>query len=236
MDGVKSPFLLLLALGAPSSAVADPCTEILRTQPQTQSQPPLEARHPSREEALRLLELRSQPLRTRVLYASPQHGDAVEVIGVPSSARLVEYGPSEVFRYYVSDRALYDRIVSERTLRAGNLPYVVVHPQLRREYYYSLEGIFLTKPAFRPEQVGLERDPRMSYVDFTLPEGLGLIQLEPGIFLVPGKPAVRDWIREAYERYRASGATAYPPGYEDAFRNIERSQGKGDATFRFNPI
>lgn len=194
------------------------------------------AEHPSFKAAVELMELKKQPLQSTVLFSSPHHGDTVEVIGVPQSAELVDYGEDEVFRYYLSDETITDKLLSEGKLQAGILPYVIVHPQVRKEYYYSLEGIFITKPGFEPQQVGLERNPNMNYVDFTLPKGLGLIQLEPGIFLIPGKPATAPWIMDAYLKFRASGATQYPAGYENAFKNIERSALKEDPSFNFDPV
>jgi hypothetical protein len=78
----------------------------------------------------------------------------------------------------------------------------------------------LTTPDFDPKQVGLE--PNLPFVDFTLPAGVGVLYLEPGIYLIPGKPAVPKWIQDTYSKFKASGALQPSAGFERAFQRMKK--------------
>ncbi len=112
-------------------------------------------------------------------------------------------------------------MLESKILESGLVPYAIVHPGIKKEYYYSLEGAFMTKPQFPPERVGLGRDANMSYIDFTIKEGHGVLSLEPGIFLIPGKPRFPKWIEDAYSKWKMSGKKEYPTEHQKIFKRIE---------------
>ena len=170
--------------------------------------------------------LLSTPNSRRVLYSSRSNGEVVEVRGAPKAARIHATHEGEVFRHYMTDPGTIELIREEKALRAGVLPYVVNEPGVKKEYYIDLTGAFITKPGFEPHQVGLGRNPRMDYVDFTLSQGTPVIQLEPGIFLLPGKPIFQKWIQDAFDAWEKGGSKEYPAEHVAIFRQIQAVRGE----------
>ncbi len=192
--------------------------------------------HPTLILAKKLIELKTKPMKSRVLFDSPNHGATIETYGVPANAKQLFYRPTDIFRYYVSDSAVMKMILESGQLKAGQVPYAVVKPYLSKEYFYSLDGLFVTTPEFEPWQVGLDKKLNTDFVDFTLPDGLGLIQLEPGIILLPGKPDIPQWIQNSYQRYVENGSAPMPNGMEDAFKRVETFADQPDLVISVNIV
>ncbi len=117
-------------------------------------------------------------------------GDRVyrKTSGRPDSARVVVPGET-VYRHYISDvdqdpEAIRRTIVMTRRLRAGRTPYVTGDLPWFRMTYPDVRGIFVTTPEWTSEKVGIFKN--LPYVDFRFEAGTGLVELEPGILLVPG--------------------------------------------------
>jgi hypothetical protein len=101
--------------------------------------------------------------------------------GVPRQAEVVTAG-QRTYRHYTYTPEQLNSIIESGSLLSGRVPYAVVIPGGR--YYWSdLKGAFVTTPEHRADKVGVGNSPYS--VDFRLPEDLPLIQLEPGILLVP---------------------------------------------------
>lgn len=166
------------------------------------------------------------PNSRRVLYQNVSSGEVAEVRGAPKGTRLYPIQEHEVFRHYVADPALLDHILQEQNLRAGFLPYIVSEPGLKKEYFVDLTGAFITKPGFEPHQVGLGRSPRMDYLDLTLDPTTELLQIETGIFLLPGKPLHPKWIQDAFDEWRSGIFKEYSAGYVALFRRIHAAIGR----------
>ncbi len=172
--------------------------------------------------------LLSGPLEWRLLYSSASRGDVIEVRGFPRSAIRYQPGRDEVFRYYVSNPDVHSAILEQSALRAGVLPYVVNEPGLKKEYYIDLTGVFLTKPGFEPHQVGLDANPEMNSIDFTVSPETQMIRLEAGIFLIPGKPAYPAWVREAYQRWKQDAGVGNNGLPDAVFRRMQERESLPD--------
>jgi hypothetical protein len=129
--------------------------------------------------------------------------------GIPDTVKLHPLVPAEIFRHYSSPENI-EAIIKGRKLIAGNLPYVVTSRGVRTSFV-DLTGIFLTKPGFSPQQVGVEKNKLNSFIDLRLPSGTEVIQLEPGIFLVPGPAKIPEWIANYYGEWKLHPHTV--PGY-----------------------
>ena len=170
--------------------------------------------------------LLNSPNWRRVLYSSHSSGEVAEVFGAPKTAQIYVTRENEIFRQYLSESGVLDRILEERALRSGVLPYVVSEPGLKKEYFIDLTGAFITKSDFYPHQVGLGRNPQMDYIDFILAPETSVIRLEEGIFLLPGKPIFQKWIQDAFFEWKKSGSKEYPAEHTSIFRRIQASSGK----------
>ena len=122
----------------------------------------------------------------------------VETGGVPSHLKLYAKKKGEVFRHYVTGRMQSGQwhdadettraILKSGRLVAGFTPYVKsdTPPKWYFERFPDLTGVFLTKPAFEAEQIGVFPT---SYIDLELDDGIPVIELEPGkIYFIPGPP------------------------------------------------
>lgn len=95
---------------------------------------------------------------------------------------------STLFRHYTTPEG-FEKILERKRLVAGPVSYV------SSPYVYpDVTGIFLTTSKFKPETVGLDSAVHSKWVDFHLPEGTGVLWLEPGIYVVPGSVAVPEWL------------------------------------------
>jgi hypothetical protein len=137
-----------------------------------------------------------------------EHFARYEVPGLPQGVKMLD--PStisqRIFRYYFQgERNRLGEVLKNERLRAGPAPYAIVSPGVQVDYYVDLTGVFVTTPKFKAEQVGLTRADNATYVDFRFPEGTGVLQIEPGILLVPGNKGNHAWVRQAYEEFKKSG-------------------------------
>lgn len=202
---------LLVLNQVPSAAGSNNCSEIFSHR---------SIHHPSAAAAKTLLNLRGKPLHSTLLFDSPHHGATLEIEGVPASVSRWAHDPKQVFRHYFTDSSRIPKVIQKSQLDAEVEPYYVVHPGVRKEIYVDLVGTFLTTPEFDPRKVGLE--PNLPYIDFTLPTDVGVLFLEPGIYLVPGKPATPKWIQDVYAKFKQSGADTPPAGFERAFQRMKK--------------
>lgn len=136
--------------------------------------------------------------------------DVYTLAGVPATAKWV---PTEgqIWRHYKGPDEVR-RVVAQGQIASGIVPYVIVNPGLSREIYADLSGVFLTRPGVSPKAVGLEAGAN-SYVDFTLDSGKisAVLEIEPGILLVPGNKAYPDWLVQKFHRRIAEPSTMLGP-------------------------
>ncbi len=96
----------------------------------------------------------------------------------------------KIFRHYTTPSGKM-QILSSQRLRAGSTAYAY------GPYSFSdLTGVFLTTPDFGADEVGLSGAIALAWVDVLLDPATVVLQLEPGIFLVPGSPEIPDWLRK----------------------------------------
>lgn len=96
---------------------------------------------------------------------------------------------NKVFRHYTTP-ARKLKILRLRRLRAGSTAYAY------GPYSFAdLTGVFFTTPNFGAEEVGLNGTIAPEWVDVSLDPGTVVIQLQPGIFLVPGSPDIPAWLQ-----------------------------------------
>jgi hypothetical protein len=108
-------------------------------------------------------------------------GDILERFsGTPIGSKLIKAG-AIIYRHYSTQEAV-KQIDQQKKIVSGRVPYAQVAPRIR-VYWNDLCGIFITKPEYKPEDVGVSNST--DYVDFGLPFDLPLVQLEIGIILVP---------------------------------------------------
>jgi hypothetical protein len=149
---------------------------------------------------------------TKILFAK----DGVEIVearGVPSRVQLVPEPHTKVFRQFIQPKYLAD-ILKEQRLVAGPMSYVVKSNNTTT-YFVDLTGIFLTDASFAGSDVGVSKH-HDAFIDLRVHEGTQVLQLEPGIYLIPGPPGVRQWLREKYAEYKATGVMSpeYRPNFE----------------------
>jgi CubicO group peptidase (beta-lactamase class C family) len=146
----------------------------------------------------------AQPLK--MVESGSQKSDApLEYIahGIPKSAVYRYAGENEIFRHYASPGRIRD-IIATGSVRAALLPYVV-RSCGSRVSYVDVTGIFLTKPGFSAKSVGVSEDSAETFVDLKLPPNTMILELEPGILVVPGPPSLPNWLT-AYAAQMATGA------------------------------
>ena len=158
----------------------------------------------------------------KALYVT-EHFARYEVPGLPPGVELLD--PStvsqRVFRYYFQgEKNHLGEVLKNERLRAGPAPYAIVSPGVQADYYVDLTGVFVTTPKFKAEQVGLNREDNATYVDFRFPEGTGVLQIEPGILLVPGNKGNRAWVRQLYEDFKKSGTLPRDSSSADLVRKM----------------
>ena len=154
----------------------------------------------SQKEAGRLMQIKAKGTASREVFNKP---DQVQLAtsGVPATAQLLNPGET-IFRHYSSKEGVL-AIVEKFTIRAGNMNYVI-RSSGYREDFTDLTGAFLTQPGSNAQDVGVITE-NSSYVDLKLYAGTGLIDLEPGIFLIPGARNYPQWLVESYEKFLSSG-------------------------------
>lgn len=137
----------------------------------------------------------------KTLAYSVHDMEVFTIVGVPSTAKWVP-AKGQIWRHYKEPEVI-ERIAARGQIVSGIVPYVIVHPGLSREVFQDLSGVFLTKPGVSPKSVGLEAGAN-SYVDFTLDAAKisEVLQIESGIFLVPGHRAQPEWMLQKFRKRR----------------------------------
>jgi hypothetical protein len=113
-------------------------------------------------------------------------GDRIRITytGTPNVVTLVENPENIVFCHY-RDRKGIQTILATSRIIAGPTPYVNSHHRWLRETYQDMQGIFLTTTDYKPLDVGVADTDK---VLIKLPPGTGVLEFEPGIYMIPGKP------------------------------------------------
>lgn len=112
----------------------------------------------------------------------------IETEAIPARVRRLEIWDvqGQIFRHYTSQNQI-EVISRDSILKAGPTPYVESQGERFRITYSALKGVFLTSPSYSPKQVGVFHQP---YIEFTIDSKMPVLELEPGIFLIPsgGEP------------------------------------------------
>lgn len=168
----------------------------------------------------KLLVKQKQGLARRDQYQGQTERADYIISGVPSSVKVVN-PRGVVYRHYIGSNMPI--ILSSSQLKTGITPYIIMNPGYSREVYEDLVGIFLTTPQTPPERVGLARNSRADYIDFTLYEGTPVLEIEKEILLIPGRPDLPEWLKTLYTSYKQTGRTETQ--YVDLFRKVDERGG-----------
>ena len=139
--------------------------------------------------------------------------------GVPAGTKLVTAKSIAIARHY---SPAVDAIRSSGSLKAGPRPYIHSLSHVRDEYQ-ELTGIFFTIPEHDPADLWMGLDESSPYIDFVLPAGIGVLEVEEGVYLIPGPPRVATWIRQAYAQWKKTGKA--PVGLEERFLRYDETGG-----------
>lgn len=142
------------------------------------------------------------------------------ISGIPSFVKQVN-PRGVVYRHYTGSSTQI--ILQTSQLKTGITPYVIMNPGYSREVYEDLVGIFLTTPQTPPERVGLPRNDKADYIDFTLYDGTPVVEIEKEILLIPGRPDLPGWLKTLYADYKRTGRTETK--YVDLFRKVDERGG-----------
>ncbi len=127
-------------------------------------------------------------------------------LGVPHYVKLHFSKKNQIFRHYSPEHK--EEILKTKKLIAG--PRTFIDPEAHlKKIYNDLSGVFLTTPKSDPHQLWLGYTEETPYVDFFLPEGLAILELTPGNFLIPGARNTPPWIVNEYNKFINTGYSAY---------------------------
>jgi hypothetical protein len=157
--------------------------------------------------------------RRDIFQGQAERADYI-ISGIPKEVKLIN-PRGMVFRHYIGSNMPI--ILQTSQLKTGITPYVIMNPGYSREVYEDLVGIFLTTPQTPPERVGLPRNPRADYIDFTLYEGTPVVMIEKEILLIPGRPDLPAWLKPLYQEYRRTGRAETQ--YVDLFKKVDERGG-----------
>lgn len=171
------------------------------------------------------IERKKEGITQRDIYAGQAERADIITSGIPDFVR--EVNPKGiVYRHYIGKAAPI--ILETSQLKTGITPYVIISPGYSREVFEDLVGIFLTTPNTPPEKVGLPRNSNADYIDFTLYEGTPVVEIEPEIFIIPGRPDLPSWLKTLYLEYKKTGVAN--PQYLDLFKRVD-ARGGVEPTF-----
>jgi hypothetical protein len=176
------------------------------------------------------MEKKKEGVSRRDVFEGQAERSSYIIEGIPSFVKPVN-PEGVVYRHYVTGDAM-PIILKTRQLKTGITPYVILSPGYSREVYTDLVGIFLTTPQTPPEKVGLRRDPKMNYIDFTLYEGAPVVEIEKEILLIPGRPDLPAWLKALYEEYKTNGRA--DTHYVEVFRKADERGGASPTFMRIN--
>ncbi len=129
------------------------------------------------------------------------HTQNVSVKGVPKTAVVAPAG-ARVFRNYLPAAALEKTLATQR-LPSALTPYCQVSPGHERKIFENVTGLFLTFPQFSPDGLLDTGYQEMAFVDFQLAPETPVLQLEPGISVVPLPKRYPAWIVEKCTAFRS---------------------------------
>lgn len=172
--------------------------------------------------------LQAQGTSQRDLFPGQPERSSLIITGIPKFIKLIN-PDGRIFRHYIG--ANMATILETSQLKTGITPYVVVNPGISREVYDDLIGIFLTNPETAPEIVGLPRNSNADYIDFTLYVGTPVVEIEPEILVIPGRPDVPQWLKKMYFEYKRTGNAE--PTYLSAFEKLDK---RGDISPTFMKV
>lgn len=168
----------------------------------------------------KLLDKKKQGLSRRDLYEGQAEKADYIISGTPTFVKQVN-PRGVVYRHYIGSNMPI--ILETSQLKTGITPYVIMNPGYSREVYEDLVGIFLTTPQTPPERVGLPRNTKADYIDFTLYEGTPVVEIEKEILLIPGRPDLPAWLKKLYEEYKRTGRTETQ--YVNLFKRVDERGG-----------
>jgi hypothetical protein len=163
---------------------------------------------------------KKEGLSRRDLYEGRAEKADYIISGIPSHVNVVNSN-NVVYRHYIGSSMPI--ILETSQLKTGITPYVIMNPGYSREVYQDLVGIFLTTPNTPPEKVGLRNNPNADYIDFTLYPGTPVVQIEPEILLIPGRPDLPAWLKTLYAEYKRTGRTSTQ--YVELFQRVDERGG-----------
>lgn len=166
------------------------------------------------------MDKKKQGLARRDVFAGQAERADYIISGIPAHVKQVK-PRGVVYRHYIGSNMPI--ILETSQLKTGITPYVIMNPGYSREVYEDLVGIFLTTPQTPPERVGLPRNSKADYIDFTLYEGTPVVEIEKEILLIPGRPDLPAWLKKLYEDYKKAGRTETQ--YVDLFRRVDERGG-----------
>jgi hypothetical protein len=121
-----------------------------------------------------------------------------------------------------------DEIVNTQRLLPGARPYIDADAH-QRVYYNDLTGIFLSSPVNDPQNLQLGLTRASDYVEVEIDPQVPLLQILPGIYLIPLPESVYDWLLLAYQRWLSTGKDPY--GQEMKFQRLKTLGGPGNNLF-----
>ena len=163
---------------------------------------------------------KKEGLSRRDLYEGNAEKADYIISGIPSYVKVIN-SRNVVYRHYIGSSMPI--ILETSQLKTGITPYVIMNPGYSREVYQDLVGIFLTTPNTPPEKVGLRNNPNADYIDFTLYPGTPVVQIEPEILLIPGRPDLPAWLKTLYAEYKRTGRTSTQ--YVELFQRVDERGG-----------
>ncbi len=160
---------------------------------------PIALNHYFVEEIMKLAPQKAKQIKK--ISAGVDGQDIVFWRGLPKGVQVIDGKELGVLRHYSND---IQEIIKSGGLRAGVRPYIypLAH---QRDLYVDLQGLFLTKPEFDPRRLWMGYSNKTPYIDLTLPEGLKVLRIEPGVYLIPSASYKPKWLRQAYQSYKESG-------------------------------
>jgi hypothetical protein len=168
---------------------------------------------------------RSEGLRKKDIFEGQAERADYIISGIPKFVKEVN-SKGVVYRHYTGSHTAI--ILETKQLKTGITPYIIMNPGYSREVYEDLVGIFLTTPQTPPERVGLPKNDKADYIDFTLFDGTPVIEIEKEILIIPGRPDMPAWLKTLYFDYKATGR--YDVHYLDIFKKVD-ARGGIDPTY-----
>lgn len=175
------------------------------------------------------IQKRSEGLRKKDIFEGQAERADYIISGIPKFVK--EVNPRGViYRHYTGSHTSI--ILETKQLKTGITPYIIMNPGYSREVYEDLVGIFLTTPQTPPERVGLPKNDKADYIDFSLYEGTPVVEIEKEILIIPGRPDMPAWLKSLYLDYKATGR--HDIHYLDIFKKVDARGGIDPSYMKIN--